>query len=239
MPPQSTQLVETICLGEAFTVGTQSFDVSGNYQVTLQSVLNCDSIVELDLTVLNPQAVILDPGELSCNNPEITLDGSPSTGPSALTFQWTDLMGTPLGNDAMQIIDAPGQYILEVSVSENGLTCSNLDTVSVTGNLDLPVADAGLPTTLSCLIPEITIGSTNTSQGPAFVYSWDTPDGSFTSATDILQPTVNQLGEYRLTVLNTDNGCTAADTVIIFADLSIPQADAGPDTNLTCTNLVP
>ena len=234
--PQNVQLTETICAGEAFTVGAETFNVTGTYQVPLLSAVGCDSIVELQLTVLTPQPVILPPGDLSCNTPELTLDGSGSTGSTTLAFQWTDLAGNILGNNAEQTVTAPGSYVLEVSITENALTCSALDTVVVGGDLDMPVADAGPPVTLNCLSPEITIGTGNTSQGMEFVYSWDTPDGSFTSATDILQPSVNQAGEYRLNVLDTTNGCTANDTVTILADLSLPVADPGSDQTLDCNN---
>ncbi|MEO1260654.1 MAG: gliding motility-associated C-terminal domain-containing protein [Bacteroidota bacterium] len=49
-----TDLTESICEGQSYEVGTESFNVSGEYDVTLISSANCDSIVHLDLTV-NPQ----------------------------------------------------------------------------------------------------------------------------------------------------------------------------------------
>lgn len=48
-----TSLVEDICDGETYTVGSASFDVTGIYQETLTSVsTGCDSIVNLDLNVI-------------------------------------------------------------------------------------------------------------------------------------------------------------------------------------------
>ena len=51
LPDDSTDLTESICLGETFTIGTETFDTTGEYTVTLQNQNGCDSLVTLDLTV--------------------------------------------------------------------------------------------------------------------------------------------------------------------------------------------
>jgi len=52
-PIPQTNLVESICDGETFTVGTSDYTISGNYRDTLTSVVTgCDSIVSLNLTVI-------------------------------------------------------------------------------------------------------------------------------------------------------------------------------------------
>ena len=48
----SVQMTESICQGETFIVGNQSFSQTGNYTVTLTAVGGCDSVVNLTLTVL-------------------------------------------------------------------------------------------------------------------------------------------------------------------------------------------
>jgi len=53
-------LVETICEGAFFTVGTTDYDTSGQYQQIFQSIITgCDSIVNLDLTVLEKSSTEL------------------------------------------------------------------------------------------------------------------------------------------------------------------------------------
>ena len=47
----------TICEGETYTVGTQQFNQSGEYTITLTSQAGCDSIVHLNLTVHNKHIV--------------------------------------------------------------------------------------------------------------------------------------------------------------------------------------
>ncbi len=51
-------LVEVIAAGESFTVGNSVFTETGEYSVLLQSVAQCDSLVNLDLTVLTSTAEI-------------------------------------------------------------------------------------------------------------------------------------------------------------------------------------
>ncbi len=50
-PVKTTNLVRSICQGQTFTIGNQTFSSSGNYSVTLQSSQLCDSVVNLNLTV--------------------------------------------------------------------------------------------------------------------------------------------------------------------------------------------
>ncbi|MCO5231422.1 MAG: gliding motility-associated C-terminal domain-containing protein [Chitinophagales bacterium] len=51
--PTQKEIAATICNGQSYMVGTHSYSVSGNYIDTLKSTLGCDSIVKLNLTVLN------------------------------------------------------------------------------------------------------------------------------------------------------------------------------------------
>ncbi len=43
----------TICLGQNFSIGNQTFNQAGNYSVNLRAVAGCDSVVNLSLTVLD------------------------------------------------------------------------------------------------------------------------------------------------------------------------------------------
>ncbi|MEZ4931777.1 MAG: hypothetical protein R2788_06640 [Saprospiraceae bacterium] len=53
-PPPLANLSDTICMGEEFFIGTTSYSTTGFFIDTIQSVAGCDSIVHLDLTVLDP-----------------------------------------------------------------------------------------------------------------------------------------------------------------------------------------
>ena len=52
IPTFETELNEFICKGETYKLGPQSLDLTGNYSATFQSVDGCDSIVSLNLEVV-------------------------------------------------------------------------------------------------------------------------------------------------------------------------------------------
>ena len=66
-PLDSVAEILTICHGEVFNVGGQTFSTSGQYLVTLPNPGNCDTILKLDLTVRpseqSSQTISLCPGE--------------------------------------------------------------------------------------------------------------------------------------------------------------------------------
>ena len=70
-PKKITTLAEEICEGSAYTIGNQAFTTSGVHTVTLQSSNQCDSIVQLTLTV-NPKKTT-DLKYVVCNGTTITV----------------------------------------------------------------------------------------------------------------------------------------------------------------------
>ena len=52
LPADSTFLIETVCFGESFPVGDSLYSTSGNFMTLLQNEQGCDSLVFLDLIVL-------------------------------------------------------------------------------------------------------------------------------------------------------------------------------------------
>ncbi len=55
-PEDSVYIIQTICQGESYQVGNQSFSIAGNYTVLLETATGCDSTVFLDLDV-NPNPI--------------------------------------------------------------------------------------------------------------------------------------------------------------------------------------
>ncbi len=57
-PPLSSSISAFICDGENYTVGTSIFSTTGVYSITLQNQAGCDSIVNLNLTVILPTTTV-------------------------------------------------------------------------------------------------------------------------------------------------------------------------------------
>lgn len=222
---------DTICAGTDYALGDSTFTASGFYEVVLTSGLGCDSLVQLDLTVLDPQAQIAAPDTISCASPQITLDGSGSTGD---VWQWIGPGGSLLGDNLLQMATDTGRYVLVASLSATGLSCTDTAEVQVAGNLQPPLADPGPDTSFSCAQPVIALGGPGTSAGPDIQYEWSTTDGNI--GTDPAAPTVDvdAAGTYQLIVQNAANGCADTATVLVTADTLPPLAEAGPDTSLNC-----
>ncbi|MEW5797360.1 MAG: hypothetical protein AB1772_13525, partial [Candidatus Zixiibacteriota bacterium] len=169
---------------------------------------------------------------LTCTVTQINLSGSSST--PGVTFNWTATGGGHIvsgGNTATPLVDAAGMYILTVTNPVNG--CSASDTAQVTTNRTSPNANAGADKVLTCTVTQINLsGSSST---PGAIFSWTASNGGhIVSGGTTATPLVNAAGTYVLTVTDPANGCTASDTALVTANVTPPNADAGPDKILTC-----
>lgn len=224
----------TICQGDSFIVGDSILVNEGRYEIGLPSVRGCDSLVRVNLTVIELAAMIAEPDTLNCSTPVITLDGSASTPSSVLSYEWQDATGTVIGNAATTDVSLPGGYRLSVSRTENGHSCTVSDTVFVLIDTLSPVADVSAADTLTCLEPQLSIGGAGTSIGSVFTYSWTSTDGNFLDDTNSAITTVDSSGTYTLVVSNLVNGCADTAAVRIESDQEIPIVHPGPDTTLSC-----
>ena len=224
-----------ICVGDNIQVGDSTLNTTGVYELTLTSTLGCDSLVRVDLTVLEPEAIIGPIDTLSCSNLSILLDGNSSTPNGAISFQWLDAAEQPLGGGAALTINAPGLYILEVEQILNSVACTSRDSVVVVADTIAPVVDIGLPDTVNCYTAVIDIGGSGSSMGTDFSYTWTTADGDIVGASDQPVTQVGAAGTYMLEILNLQNGCSSGDSISIDEDFILPVVNAGPDTSLTCT----
>ncbi len=66
--PFDTLVVDTICSGDVYQLGSQSLTETGNYKDKLQSIYGCDSTVNLKLTVLETLDLTIDSVVNSCKN---------------------------------------------------------------------------------------------------------------------------------------------------------------------------
>lgn len=132
--------------------------------------------------------------------------------------------------------DTPGPYVLEVTDS-NG--CQS-ETSLMVEEIELPVADAGTPDTLTCEVEAVTLGGNATSTGLGFVYEWSGPGINAMNAT-VAAPTVTQPGLYQLAVLDTVHNCAAVpDEAEVPLSNDVPIASLVVDDTLDCltTSLV-
>lgn len=227
LPEIEVFVTDTICRGDAVAVGDSLFDMAGTYAVLLQSGIGCDSLVTLDLTVLDPLAVIAAPDTITCYEPGVWLDGSASTGGAGVQYLWAALTGelAPPNDSSHVLALAPGLYELEVSL----FFCSAKDSVEVMADTLPPIAQIGIPDTLTCLADSVLLDGGGSSSGPDFTYEWLGIPGAGNPAIWAFSG-----GAYSLVVLDQSNGCADTATVVVEEDIQPPFVDAGPDGAINC-----
>ena len=205
-----------ITAGETTPIATVA--AAGTYTLVVTDTLNgCEAFSDVEVTTdfAEPTA---DAGEaldaLNCNVDQIQLDGSlSSTGnPGDFSYQWSTSTGTIDAGEMslFPLVSGAGFYTIEVTNTANG--CTAVDSVEVTSDEDLPIVNIGSfnGTELNCAINTIFVDTAGTSQGPEFNYVWSGPFCINVSALEIFCE-----GEFVLEVFNTNNGCSATDTIVI------------------------
>ncbi len=235
--PNGTSTVnETVCLGDCVEIGSESYCNTGTYMTTLPNAnyLGCDSIVTLNLVALYPISVILQNPVpvLDCTNTTVFLDGSSSSSSGNVSYVWT---GPCILNGAFSPVaevGCEGLYTLIVTQTEGNVVCLSSSTIYVFDNTIIPIADAGPNQVLDCTTGCTFLNATMSSSGANIIYSWFGPNG-FSS--NLQNPEVCESGTYTLSVYNSNNDCIAVDVVTVTGS-SAPNADAGPDEVVDCSN---
>ncbi|MFN0034571.1 MAG: gliding motility-associated C-terminal domain-containing protein, partial [Saprospiraceae bacterium] len=94
--------------------------------------------------------------------------------------------------------------------------------VQVSDNIVLPLAEAGPPFTLTCNVEKATLQGSG-SNGNIYTYVWTAQQGGhIVSGAHSPNPVVNQPGTYALVVTNSTTGCSQTDNVQIFVETNVP-----------------
>ena len=103
-------LNQTECEGYSITVGTNTYNTTGNYIDTLTSVAGCDSIVEVDLTIINVDAGVTQTGVI------LTADLG------GATYQWLDCNNAyaVIASGTSQSFTSPSNGNFAVEVTDAG-----------------------------------------------------------------------------------------------------------------------
>ncbi len=213
-------------------------DEPGTYLLSVYDIITgCEESASTTVIgdVSTPDANAGPAGTLDCNNSTVTLDGSASQSGPTISYLWTTTDGNIVsGADSVEpVVDSDGTYTLVVTDTNNG--CSASANTMVGSNANLPAAAANAPTVLNCNTTEVSLDGNGSSTGTNFSYLWSTTDGNIVSGASSLNPTVDEAGTYSLLVTNTDNGCTATANAIANQNATLPAANAGTATDLTCS----
>jgi hypothetical protein len=185
-------------------------------------------------TIGIPTAIASTTNDIDCIMTEVTVTGSGSSTGNEYAYQWTTTNGN-IVSDPTQIditVDQEGDYQLEITNTTYG--CIEIATTSVAATVSTPNADAGMPSTVSCNIPEVTLDGSGSSSG-GFSYQWTTNDGNILSGDDTVNPVVNAAGTYTIEVTNNADGCSSTAEVVIPGDFTQPMISAAGG-EITCSS---
>ena len=251
-PPDTTKLSETICQGDSLFIANDTLMDPGLHYLQLNSVLGCDSIVEVDLTVL--PITITNLVETLCTGDSLVV------GPSVYRTSgiYSDTLQTVIGScDSIINLDLTilpplisnfadticlgDSYMLGDSVfSQSGtyeVILSSVDGCDSTVILNLTilevVAEIAVPEQLTCDQPSVELDGR--SSGPEDLsFRWFDDTGNELGQ----DPTqsVSLAGDYILEVIRTSGTrmCTARDTVQVIENAVPPIANAGLEQTITC-----
>ncbi len=209
---------------------------AGTYTVTVTDLGGCfvTTTAEVDDNVDPPTAVANAPDELNCTNTQVSINGNGSSTGTEFTYLWTTSDGMIIsGEDGLTpTVGAGGTYQILVTNTTNG--CTEIATVTVTENADLPNASANAPIGLDCNNTQVSIDGNGSSTGTEFTYLWTTSDGNIVSGNTSINPTIDQPGTYQIEVTNSTNGCTQIAIVTVGENTTPPIADAGTNQLLDC-----
>jgi len=182
-----------------------------------------------------PALSLAAPDTLNCADSSVLLSATLSVPADSLQLEWTSQDGVLQGpaNDSVATALAAGTY--QLTAVDTQSACVAVDSVTVVENTAAPLADAGLPATLSCGEASVALDGSGSSTASGVVYSWTALSGTLLSGQNTLQPEAGSAGQYQLQVLDTLNACSALDTVTVSSDVNAPEVQILPPDTLNCT----
>ncbi len=169
-----------------------------------------------DLPVVNAGTT----DEITCANTQISLSGN--AWGSNLVYNWTGPGIVSGFNSLLPDVDHPGTYYL--SVTDTFSTCMASDSVIITIDNNVPLADAGDDKAITCDSASISLQG-NSSSGQNFQYIWHGPGININNVND-QNPVVSIPGFYILQVLETVNNCySPRDSVYVAENIEAPLTE--------------
>ena len=205
LPTKDTLFMsESLCRGLDLEVGGEVFDETGIYTINIFT-MDCDSIVILDLEILDLEAVIDQPLEtLSCATSSIQLIGDNSVYNAVTDIEWKTTDGTIASDSSLLTIDieSGGTYWLTLS----NVDCVDSISIVVDDALAGPQLDI-MADVLSCADPLGMIEMSSSTNLTGII--WNGPAG-FVSTDSSFE--VDLPGVYDVTVID-DNECVVKSSI--------------------------
>lgn len=229
--PGGTTLIQT---GNSLNYSQNIPTAGGSYTVYVQSTIpGCSpsSLVPVSGSVSATPITLaqtISPNDTVCFNTPVTFSLNAGGGNGTFTYSWSPV--TSAASVLSQTASVSTSY--EVTISSNG--CSKLFYLPLIVN-PVPKDTIGLPLSISCSNPTITLDGSFSASGSNITYNWTTTGGNIISPTTSNTVSVNASGNYTLLVTNTITGCSSTQTVAVNGSSALPSLTLTASSNtLTC-----
>jgi len=172
-----------ICSGETYHIGSQSLVEPGTYDIILSGNGGCDTLVHLQLGVLNPAALLANlptSGLVTCAQPLLSLC---AIAPDNAVFSWQRNEAT-LANTPCILASTAGIYTVTATLggTANKL-CPAESTVVVEEHIVTPTTSLLGQFTVGCVLPTnpILLHALTNAQNAAYLWTYN---GAILSTTD-------------------------------------------------------
>lgn len=226
---------------EGTTIGNEeinpSTNIAGMYTLVGTNQNNqCTDSLELEVLASNdlPTAIAGTDQTITCTTTSVTFDGSASTGLGNLSYVWTNEAGQEVSQEATATVDYGGSLTLTVTDTDNGCQNTALTTALVNNAPPIPSIDPVNIITCTQETVEINGASSTTQTTGTVLFEWTDANNTIVSTTDIFS--VANAGDYNLFITDSENGCTATQTITVEQDESVPMAFVQTPEILNCIN---
>ncbi len=213
---------------------TTSVGAPGTYTLVVThptSGCTSTSTVAVSSSTNVPQATVnAITNSITCTNSVVAIGVTLSnTDPVSYTWTGPGILGT--NNTATTTATLAGTY--SVTITNTVSNCQSVFNVVVPTNTTPVTASVTAGSTITCNTSTMTLAATPT--GTNYAYVWSGP-GTITNGTTA-NPTVNQGGNYIVTVTDNVNGCVGNYTVAVQTNTTSPSLTLTPSSlTTTCAN---
>lgn len=223
--------------------GTDILTESGLYAIVCTGFLGCDSIVNINLAIMEPEAVIAPPAILDCGaNLIVTLDGTGSNinmaNGGSTTYRWTGTGIVGFNNQPTVQVNQPGEYCLILTHGRGGVACSDTTCVTVLQDAGIPQLPVLTGFQTPCAGMTLVYSATATGNPPPTSFNWTLPGNHpFTvltpSSIEVTWLQGTPTGQLCVTANNSCGASPPACIPISVGDQPIPPVPLGPSS--VCT----
>jgi hypothetical protein len=215
-------------------------DDPGTYNLLITNTQNgCTqtAAIVVPQDIVPPTAEAGNTVGLDCDTQTNALNGTGTSTGANMSYTWSTQDGQIISgaNTLQPQIGDPGTYVLTVLNTTNG--CVTTDNVLVTEDVNPPMFTIGNPQLLTCVLTNTNVVGTGTGFGPAPSFTWSTSNGNIVNGGTTLSANVDAPGTYMLTIVNTQNGCSDTEQVVVQENIAAPPLTTLPVGPLTCSVL--